>query len=252
MILLIDVGNTNINIGLVKGRDEIIKDIRLNTNSKNTAADYYMLIKSFINLDLVNQVVISSVVPRITEILTEMTKKHLKTNLLILEAPVKTGIKIIAENPKEVGADLIAAASGVGREGNYLIIDLGTASKFIYLKDTTITGVVISPGVEISLKSLTDNTALLPSVEIRKPKKVLGNQTIECMQSGIYYGTVAYINGMVDLIKKEVNEDFEVILTGGNSNYFTEEDFINITIERQLIFKGLLNIYYKNELFKRV
>lgn len=247
MLLVVDIGNTNVHLGIVKEGKLIKGDITIKSDVSKTAADYFVMLSSLININMVKNIIISSVVPRMTEIFREFSKSYLKTIPMVVAQPLKTGIKVIAENPKEVGADLIAAAAGIGDEGNYLIVDLGTANKFIYVKDHTITGVIISPGLETGLKGLINNTALLPSIEIKKPKKILGNNTIECMQSGMYYGTIAYINGMVDIIRKDLKEDFEVILTGGNSQYFINEDLDKVVFDKNLIFNGLINIYNRNK-----
>lgn len=248
MLLIVDIGNTNVHLGLAKMNEIIEGDLTLNSDVSKTAADYFVMINSLLQVKNIKSIIISSVVPSMTNIFRQLSLNYFKIKPMILTQPLKTGIKVIADNPKEVGADLIAAAAGLALEGSHLIVDLGTANKMIYVKNKTITGVVIGPGVETGLKGLIENTALLPSVAIKKPKKILGNQTIECIQSGVYYGTVAYIKGMIEIIKNDVKEDFKVILTGGNSLFLDPKDLADITFDKYLIFKGLINIYNLNKI----
>jgi len=247
MILLFDVGNTTIDTAIYDGK-HFIKKFKLNTNIAKTPDEYYLDIKRLLDGNIINDIVISSVVPAITNILNELTLKFFKISPIIIQPKVKTGIKIITDNPKEVGADIICAASGViDRNESCLIIDLGTATKYIYVRKNSIIGVIITPGIEISIRALVGNTALLPEIDIEQPKKVLGTNTIECMQSGVTYGVAVQIDGLIDLIKKEVKEYFDVIITGGLSNKITTLVNHSIIIDDNIIFKGMINIYKKNK-----
>lgn len=246
MILLFDVGNTNVTIGLSDGF-KIIDVFRLNTNVTKTADQYYIDMKSLFSFEHIQHVAISSVVPRVTEKLKEITLKHLHVEPLIIGPGVKTGINIKTDHPREVGADLICDAAGVDDDyPTVLVVDLGTAVKYIYVKNKTIKGVVISPGVSISIKALVGNTALLPDIDIEVPKKVLGTNTTHCMQSGVTYGVAAEVDGMITRIKKEVNEPFKVILTGGLSETIAPLCLEDATRDGDLTLKGLLKIFYKN------
>lgn len=247
MILLVDVGNTTINMSLSDG-NKFLKTAMINTNLNKTADEYYMDLNILFELPLVTDIVISSVVPIITKQFTDLSIKHLNIDPLTIQPKVKTGVKVNTDNPKEVGADLIAVAAAIVNNNNksHLIVDLGTATKLIYVKNNAITGVIITPGVEVSIKALVGNTALLPNIDIKVPNKVLGTNTIECMQSGVTYGAAAQIDGLIDKIKKEVNEDFTIITTGGLSkiiNPLIEHEIID---NPKLIFEGLLKIYYLN------
>lgn len=245
MIILFDVGNTNIYTGLSKG-DVIVETFRMNTDIHKSADEYFVLLKSFVNPSVVTGVIIGSVVPLVTQTLIELTKKYLKFDPVVIEPGTKTGIFVKADNPKEVGADLIANAAGLSTPNPTLIIDLGTANKFIYTKNHQITGVIIAPGLQLGINALDGNTALLHGVDIKVPKKYLGNNTISCIQSGVVYGTIVMIEGMVGRIKEEVKEDFDVILTGGLSSLILEHIRLNIIQDPELVLKGLLNIYHKN------
>lgn len=246
MILLFDVGNTNVTIGLSDGF-KIIDVYRLNTNATKTADQYYIDMKNLFAFNEIKHVAISSVVPRITEKLKEISIKHIGIKPLIIGPGVKTGINIKTDHPREVGADLICDAAGVDdRYDDALIVDLGTAVKYIYVNHKTISGVVISPGVSISIKALVGHTALLPDIDIEVPKKVLGTNTIHCMQSGVTYGVAAEVDGMIARIQAEIKHPFKVILTGGLSETIAPLCFQEQETDVDLTLKGLLKIFYKN------
>ena len=246
MLLLFDVGNTNICITTYEN-DYLSESItRVTTLANRSCDEYYLILREMISLDKVSDVMISSVVPDVTLILKEMCIKHLNVNPHILGPGVKTGIKIIADNPREVGADLICDVAGV-LEDEALVIDLGTAIKYIYVKNKTLKGVVISPGVVVSLKALSSNAALLPEIEIKTPNKVLGNNTISCMQSGVTYGVASQVDGMIDRIKEEVkNPNLKVIATGGLANMIIPLTKNEIEIDDLLTLRGLLEVYRRN------
>src|SRR5690554_508520 len=245
MIILFDVGNTSIYTGISKGT--LIDDtFRMNTDIHKSPDEYFVTLKSFIDPKVITGVVIVSVVPLVRQTLIEMTKKYLKLEPVVIEPGTKTGIFVKADNPKEVGADLIANAAGIKHTNPTLIIDLGTANKMIYVKNHQITGVIIAPGMQLGINALDGNTALLHEVDIIVPKKYLGNNTIHCIQSGVVYGTIVMIEGMVERIKEEVNEDFDVILTGGLSGLIIDHIRLDVTLDPELVLKGLLNIYHKN------
>ncbi len=245
MILLFDVGNTNIYVGFGE-KDKILNTFRLTTELNKSPDEYYLTIKNFVDNYKISGIVIGSVVPQVTISLIKIARKYFNLEPLVLAPGIKTGIKVIADNPREVGSDIIAVAAGIDNGSSYLIVDLGTANKFIYVKKNTITGVIISPGISLSIKALNLNTALLPEVEIKFPNKYLGNNTIHCIQSGVLYGTVALIEGFINKIKEEVNEEFTVILTGGLSKLFLPYLNDKVIRESRLVLKGLLNIYYRN------
>lgn len=246
MILLFDVGNTSVYTGISDGVD-IIKTFRLNTEIDKTPDEYFILLKELIDPSTIQGVVIGSVVPPVTRSLLKLSQKYFNIEPIIIQPGVKTGVFVKADNPKEVGADLIADVAGLKTKLPTLIIDLGTANKFIYAKDGQIHGVIISPGVVLSIKALAGNTALLHEVEVKAPPKYLGNNTVTCIQSGVIYGTVVMIEGMIGRIKEEVKEDFEIIITGGLSKVILEHVRVPMTRDSHLVLRGLLNIYHKNQ-----
>lgn len=251
MFLLFDVGNTNIFIGVSDGF-KIIDTYRLNTEVTKTADEYYIQMKNIIDFKQIKHVAISSVVPRITERLKEISLKFVGVDPLIVGPGVKTGLNIKTDHPREVGADLICDSVGLDDDvTNALIVDLGTAIKYIYVKNKTILGVIITPGVNVSIKALVGHTALLPDIDIEVPKKVLGTNTIHCMQSGVTYGVASQVDGLIDRIRKEVKENFKVILTGGLSALIAPLCSHELTVDSDIILKGLLKIYNKNEQFRK-
>jgi len=246
MLLLFDVGNSNICIATYANQELNKKITRITTLLNRSEDEYFIILKEIFDLNSVNAVIISSVVPDVTISIKQMFKKHFNINALVLGPKVKTGVSIKADNPREVGADLICDVAGVLNQ-EALIIDLGTATKYIYAKNKTLCGVVICPGVNISIKALVSNTALLPEIEIKAPDKVLGNNTITCMQSGVTYGVASQVDGMIERIKEEVkNPNLKVIATGGLASLIIPLTKHEIEIDDLLIFKGLLEIYWRN------
>lgn len=246
MILLCDVGNTNLSFGISDGKD-ILDTFRLNTDVSKTADEYWIQMKHLITKDI-TEIAISSVVPRITEKLKDIAHKHFHLEPLVVGPGVKTGLNVKTDHPREVGADLICDAVGVEEFNKpMLIVDLGTAIKYIYVKNKTILGVIITPGVNISIKALVGNTALLPDIDIEIPKKVLGTNTISCMQSGVTYGVAAQVDGLIERISEEVKEPFDVILTGGLSQTIAPLCKHPLTRDPDLVLKGLLSIFNRNQ-----
>lgn len=249
MILLVDIGNTEVKIGVSKN-NEILQKIRLATIASNSGDEYAIKIKSLLGNNDFEGVAISSVVPILTTKFVRMFESHFKLKPIVIGPGIKTGLKIKTDNPKEVGSDLIAcavAAKNIYGEDS-LVIDLGTATKFIHTKDSTLDGVVIGTGVEVSARALTNSASLLPDFELKAPKKVLGTNTIECLQSGLIYGAAAMIDGMVYRIKKEVrNDNMKVIITGGLSRLVNENCYQEMVYDENLLLKGLEIIYESNK-----
>ncbi len=249
MILLIDVGNTNIKFAIAKD-SVIVKKFLISTNSELTTNELHFEFSKFVNFDEIKDVVISSVIPKVTTILEKVFVEDLKIEPIILGPGVKTKIKIITDNPKEVGADLIAGCMGASSKYNQtcLIIDLGTATKYTFLKDNVFMGVSIAPGVEISLNALTKSGALLPDVTIKPTNKVICTNTIECIQSGAIYPTIEAVKGMINRIRKEVGiNDLKTIITGGLSKLIIDYLPSYVIYDEELIFNGLIKLYEFNK-----
>lgn len=247
MIVLFDVGNSNIKIGIADKFD-VKQMYRLKSEIHKTADEYYLIIRNLIPENEVEGVIISSVVPELTSILTTMSNDYFDVDPIVFGQGIKTGIMLKADNPREVGADLIADSVGATMYGDkVLVIDLGTASKFIYVENKVFKGCIITPGAQTSLNSLVNSTALLPKIQIKAPKKVLGNNTISCMQSGITYGFASMIDGFIERIKKEVEEEnITVVATGGLIHEIIPLCNHSIISDDFLTLKGMLQVYLKN------
>ena len=247
MILLIDIGNSNICFGLHDSKT-LINTYRIKSMADKSADEYYIIFNNFVK-EKIDDVVISSVVPTITSAIKKMVEKHYNISPKILGVGMKTGLKIIADDPKTVGADLLCDIAGASTYYNEaIVIDLGTASKFIYYKDTTFLGCVIAPGVATSTKAMTSKAALLPTFELSVPKKVLNNSTIPCMQSGVLYGYASMVDGLILKIKKEIkNDNVNVVATGGLISIIAPlcNEKIDV-IDPSLLLLGLYKIYLKN------
>lgn len=246
MILLVDAGNSNIVCGLSDGI-KVLKTYRFKTLTIKTSDELYILFKTLIE-EKFDSVIISSVVPIVTSALNKMFSNNYGINPMILGPGIKTGIMLKADDPKTVGADLICDVAGAHR--NYeksIIVDMGTATKYIYQNKNSFMGVAIAPGVSISMKALVDGAALLPAIELQTPETVLGKNTISCMQSGIIYGAASQVDGMIDRIKEEIKcDDIPVIATGGLAKIIVPLCKHKIVYNENLVLEGLLEIHNKN------
>ncbi len=254
MLMCIDIGNTDISFVLFE-KENIKIAFRIHTNNKKTCDEYEIDIKNIlgsnhVSFNDIEGVSIASVVPKVTASIIEMFNHYPQIKLVNLGFGVKTGLKIKADNPKEVGADIIASvvAAKERHQMDTFVVDLGTATTITYLsKEGVMEGVVIIPGVMSMLKSLTDNTSLLPSVHIKVPSTVLGNNTSHCMQSGITYGQASMIEGIIERIEKEKDlQNSKILLTGGFSSMIGEIINREVEVVDNLLLEGLRIIYNKN------
>ena len=254
MLLTIDIGNTNMNIGLFDG-EMLTMSARLATERQKTddqfAVEFLNIFKIY-NIDFNNIMgaVISSVVPEITVHVKNAVQKLIGKNVIVLSPGVKTGLNILIDNPAQLGADLAAGAVGVANEYPLpaFVIDLGTATK-IYAVDENkgFRGCMIAPGVAISLQALTNTSSLLPAISLEPPKKACGTNTIESMQSGIVLGTASMIDGLLDRFSEELGEPKTIIATGGLSHFISPVCKREIIYDGDLVLKGLKAIYNKNK-----
>jgi len=254
MLLVIDVGNTNIVVGAFDG-EKLVKNWRISTDYKKSSDEIGMLLVQLlrhnnIETDKIDDVIISSVVPQMMFSLERAVKRYLGREPIIISNAVKTGINILYDNPKEVGADRIVNAVAVRRHypGNAIIIDFGTATTFCALTESgNYLGGVICPGIKISLDALIERTAKLPKIEIVRPKNVIGTNTVESMQSGMVYGYAGQIENIVRLMKSQMPEDTKVIATGGIASLISQvTDAIDI-LDSHLTLKGLKALYDMNK-----
>ena len=255
MLLAIDIGNTNIVLGCIRPEDKKILFIeRLSTDHDKTALEYTLSFRSVLSLyglsaDQVTGVIISSVVPPITSLISEALKKLTGKTAMVVGPGIKTGLNIQMDDPGQVGADLITAA--VAGTAEYpcplILIDMGTATTITVIdRNRTYIGGMILPGLKVSLDSLSSKASKLPRIGLDPPKRLIGRNTIECMKSGILYGNAAAMDGMIDRIEEELGEKATVVATGGLSGTIISLCRHEIIHDDELLLKGLLLIYEKN------
>lgn len=247
MFLLVDIGNSNICYGIVEN-NQITKTFRMKTLSDRSCDEYFLMFNALIKENNFDDVIIASVVPQVTSALVKMFRTYYSIEATVLGPGVKTGVQIKTDNPREVGSDIICDVAGAYiTYKESLIIDLGTATKYIYQKDNNFLGLSIAPGVSISMKALTSKAALLPEIELQTPKTILCKNTINCMQSGVIYGSACQVDQMINRIKEEINnQNLEVVATGGLASVIIPLCKNKITLDPNLTLKGLLQIYLKN------
>lgn len=257
MLLLIDCGNTNIVFAIAQN-DRILKKWRINTDPKRTADEYYVwLIKLLeienINLLSISDCIIASVVPDALFSLLNFNKEYLKIEPFIVgENNLKIGIDINIDNPSEAGADRIVNAVAVKKFYNKpsIVIDFGTATTFdIVSKNGSYEGGIIAPGVNLSLEALYMAASRLPRIKVDNTKNinVVGKNTKDSMYSGIYWGYISLIEGLVKRINEEKNFNYYVIATGGLSNLFSKNCSIIEKVDNELTLNGLIHIYNINK-----
>lgn len=254
MLLVIDVGNTNIVVGVYKN-NELLNHWRVSTVRNRTTDEYGV---TFMNLFLlngvdpkkVNKVIISSVVPPLMPAMERVALNYFKTTPVIVGPGTKTGMSIQVDNPREVGADRIVNAVAAYEKygGPLIIIDFGTATTFCAVNEKGIyQGGAIAPGIGISAEALFERAAKLPRIEIKNPGAVISKNTVASMQSGTLFGYVGLVEGIVARMKKELSGKVRVIATGGLANLIAQETDCIDHIERFLTLEGLRIIYDKNK-----
>ena len=231
MLLVFDVGNTNMVIGVYEAK-KLIKNWRINTDIHKTSDEYGMLINNLlaydkIDIKSIDDVIISSVVPNVMHALENFCIKYCEKKPMIVGPGIKTGLNIKYDNPKQVGADrIVNAVAAIEKYGSPLIIvDFGTATTFCAISEKAeYLGGTICPGLIISSEALFNGAAKLPRVELTKPGKTICKTTVEAMQSGIIYGYVGQVEKIISIMKKELgSEDVKVIATGGLSSLIHSE-----------------------------
>ena len=222
MLLAIDIGNTNVVLGVFRNNNwEFIW--RLETLADRPKEQYELALSNYflendLNVKAVRSVVLGSVVPALTQPFVSVCERMFSKHSLVVGPDIYPKLNLIIENPQEIGADLVANSMAAFRKygGNCIIVDFGTALTFTAITgDGTIAGVSIAPGLKTALKSLADFTAKLPEVPLEVPKTVLGKDTTHAMQAGILIGFAGLVRTMIAEIKKEINQPCAVIATGG-------------------------------------
>lgn len=254
MVLAIDIGNTNVVIGGFEN-GKICFTERLSTNRNSTASEYAMSIKSVLDFNgLTSHAfeggILSSVVPMVSNAVKTAVEKITGKNVIVVGPGVKTGLKILLDNPNQLGSDRVADA--VAATHYYpcplVVIDLGTATTVSVIDENkNFIGGMIIPGVMMSLDSLANRTSQLPHISLDPPKRLIGRNTVDCMRSGIIYSTASSLDGIVERIEDELGQECTIITTGGLSKVISPFCKHNMIMDDQLLLKGLMIIYEKNK-----
>lgn len=253
MLLAVDIGNTNIKFGIYHA-DELIRTLNISCDKNKTADEYSVELYSLIRVTGIHRTdfsgcIISSVVPTVTARIDSAIRGLLGVEPLIVGPGVKTGLNIRIEDPSQLGADLVVACVAAKEQfrAPCIVISMGTATAmFVINRDQAVIGGPIAPGVMVSLNALTGNAALLVSVALDAPKSVIGNNTDRSIRSGVVWGTVCMIDGMIDKIEQELGEKCTIVATGGLAKTIIPHCAHEITIQDDLIMQGLKLIYQRN------
>lgn len=253
MILAVDVGNTNIVIGGVEG-ETILFEARLRTDATKTSDEYCVDLKMLLDVykvqwDAIEGAIIASVVPQVLNSMQTAIMKLTGKASLVVGPGLKTGLNIKVENPAQTGADLVVGSVAALREHKppMIVIDMGTATTMVVLDETgALIGGCICPGVKVSLDALTERTALLPGLQLDRPKHAIGRNTIECMRSGIVMGNASMLDGMIDRMEAELGQKTNVVITGGIAKFIAPLCKHTMIYDRDLILKGLAALYREN------
>lgn len=255
MLLVFDVGNTNMVLGIYKD-DKLIKYWRIHTDKEKTSDEYGILIGNLfqhdgVNINEIADIIISSVVPDVMHSLENFCIKYCNKQPMIVGPGIKTGLNIKYDNPKQVGADRIVNAVAAIEKYGYpsILVDFGTATTFCAIsKAGEYLGGTIAPGIKISSEALFQKASKLPRVELAKPGKTICKSTVTAMQSGIIYGYVGLVDKIIEMMEKELkSDDVKVIATGGLANLIASETDSIDCVDNFLTLEGLKIIYNKNK-----
>ena len=255
MLLAIDLGNTNIKYG-VFDKEKLVASFRVSSRISRTADEYGsvlvgLLSDSNIKKSDIDGIIFSSVIPALNYTICHMCEYFFGISPIIVGPGIKTGLNIKAENPREVGADIIVnSVSAFSKYGGpVVVIDFGTATTFdVVTEKCELLGVVIAPGIKTSLEGLATKTAQLPMVELDAPKSVIGKNTKHCMQAGVIFGFAGLVENIIKKIKKELNlSEIKVVATGGLGEIIAKETNLISIVDRTLTLDGLRVIYELNK-----
>ena len=253
MLLTIDIGNSNINLGVFNG-DKLEATWRIATGIHRMPDEYASLMlnlfdRNGLEVSQIKDAVLCSVVPPLVPVFEEVFQRYLGASTLVVEAGVKTGVRISMDNPREVGADRIVNAVAAHQlyGGPVIVIDFGTATTFdVVSEEGDYLGGAIAPGIAIAIEALFARTAVLPRVDLVSPKRAIGRNTVAAMQSGIVFGYVGLIEGIVNRIQQELGAKAIVVATGGYAKLLAQETQVIEVVNSDLTLVGLRLIHEMN------
>ena len=254
MILVVDIGNSNVVIGGVEA-EKILFEARLRTDSTKTSDEYCIDLKNVLDIYNVDKTgiegaIIASVVPQVLNTLQTAVIKLTGKKALVVGPGLKTGLNIAIENPSQTGADLVVGCVAALREHTapLIIIDMGTATTMVVVdKNGAMIGGAISPGVKISLDALTGGAALLPGLQLDQPKRAIGRNTADCMRIGIMMGAACMLDGMIERMEEELGYKTKVVITGGIAKFVAPMCRHEMIYDKDLLIKGLAALYRDNK-----
>ena len=246
MVLAIDIGNTNIVIGAFAGK-QLLNDWRISTDPSKLADEYGILIRKMLKLSSIDHdefegIIISCVVPPLLSAMTNMCLRYFNISPKVVSIEEELGIQLLYDNPQEIGSDRIVNAIGAYKEygGPLIVVDFGTATSFDAVSaDGSYLGGVIAPGIGISVDALFARAARLARVELRRPGRVIGKNTAECIQSGFYYGFLGQMEEIIRRMKEEIGDKPRVIATGGLARFIAADSQLVDRVDANLTLKGL-------------
>ena len=246
MLLAIDLGNTNTVFGVYDAADKLVMHWRLSTQKDRTVDEYGILLRNLFALEKIDakkirRVIVASVVPPLDPVLNEMVSGYFSVKPVFVTHD-NAGIPVLYDDPREVGADrIVNAVAVVHKYGKpAIVVDFGTATTFDAITPAgEYRGGVIAPGIVISAEALYEHAAKLPRIEIQKPAKVIGTSTVTSMQSGLFYGYVALVDGIITRMKKELGPKTRVIGTGGQAPFISPETKLIELVDANLTLDGL-------------
>lgn len=255
MLLAVDIGNTNIVFGCVNNKDEIVVSERISTNHSTTAAEYAVLIKNILEMnnfscDDIDDAIMSSVVPSVTNTVKEAIHKFFGVDIMIAGPGVKTGLNILIDNPRQLGSD--QAVDAVAAINSYpvplIIIDMGTATTVSVVdSNKNYLGGLIMTGMRVATDALIQRTAQLPKIDFELPPSIIGTNTIDCMKNGALYSNACALDGIIERIEEQLGEKCTAVATGGLAELVVPLCRKKINLDKDLLVKGLTIIYRKNK-----